>query len=177
MWRGRKRAIDENLDSKTSNPNLKEEKARQKCDIYSFSIISHEVIFEQGPYWTGPYNSGKFSKWSFHKLWSLWSLIGCWALIGSHRHLASSNLITLLRKRFNQNWAFIGKTKIGHKRYPWTANKAWMNIYTIISCHKHVLRWVCVGVTVLGENAWYGRHPHRTNFDFIISSVRLSGYP
>ena len=51
----------ENLESKTSNPNLKEEKARQKCDIYSFSIISHEVIFEQGPYWTGPYNSGKFS--------------------------------------------------------------------------------------------------------------------
>lgn len=42
-----------------SNPNLKEEKARQKCDIYSFSIISHEVIFEQGPYWTGPYSSDK----------------------------------------------------------------------------------------------------------------------
>ena len=53
------------LESVSSNPNLKEEKARQKCDIYSFSIISHEVIFEQGPYWTGPYSSGKFSNGSF----------------------------------------------------------------------------------------------------------------
>ena len=59
------------------NPNIKEIRARQKSDIYSFAIIGHEsrqdqnqiyelifcsVLFEQGPYWTGPYNSKKNSQ-------------------------------------------------------------------------------------------------------------------
>ena len=40
-----------------SNPNLKDERSRQKCDVYSFSIICHEIMFEQGPYWLGKYST------------------------------------------------------------------------------------------------------------------------
>ena len=51
-----------------SNPNLKDDRSRQKCDIYSFAIISHEIMFEQGPYWMGQYtesaqlDSGKLER-------------------------------------------------------------------------------------------------------------------
>ena len=40
-----------------ANPNLKDDRSRQKCDVYSFAIICHEIMFEQGPYWVGKYNS------------------------------------------------------------------------------------------------------------------------